>query len=136
MKIKKILSEKKGEPLTIPPDATIYDALEIMEKEKRDALVVVEKKQVLGILAKGHLGRKLILKRKKAKKTLVGEAMTSNVAHVTPNQKVSSCLSLMIKNRLSHIPVFKEDQLVGLLSMEDIQEKTSQKQPTKTKKAD
>ncbi len=46
--------------------------------------------------------------------------MTANVAHVTPEQKVRSTLSLMIKNRLSHIPVLKKNRLVGLLSIEDI----------------
>ena len=120
MKIKKLLADKKGKILTISPDASVYDALKMMKKEKIDALVVVEKEKVLGILSKGDLGRKVILKRKKSKKTIVKDAMTSNVAHVTPNQKVRSCLSLMIKNRLNHIPVLKKNRLVGLLSIEDI----------------
>lgn len=105
-----------------------------MKKEKRDALVVVEEKKVLGILSKGNLGRKLILKQKRSKRTLVREAMTSNVAHVTPNQKVRICLSLMIKNRLNHIPVLQKDQLVGLLSIEDLQKLTSQDGQAKAKK--
>ena len=134
MRIKKLLADKKDEILTISPDASVYDALKMMKKEKSDALVVVEKEKVLGILSKGDLGRKVILKRKKSKRTLVRDAMTSNVAHVTPNQKVRSCLSLMIKNRLNHIPVLKKNQLVGLLSIEDIINLTSQDRKLKTKK--
>jgi len=125
LRIKKLLADKKGKILTIPPDASVYDALKMMKKENSDVLVVVEKEKVLGILSKGDLGRKVILKRKKSKRTLVRDAMTSNVAHVTPNQKVRSCLSLMIKNRLNHIPVLKKNQLVGLLSIEDIINLTS-----------
>jgi CBS domain-containing protein len=128
------LADKKGEILTISPDASVYDALKMMKKENSDALVVVEKEKVLGILSTGDLSRKVILKRKKSKKTLVREVMTSNVAHVTPYQKVSSCLSLMIKNRLNHIPVLKKSRLVGLLSIEDIQKLTSQDRKVKTKK--
>ena len=135
MKIKKLLADKKGEIYTIAPDASVYDALKMMKKEKSDALVVVEKEKVLGILSSGNLSRKVILKRKKSKKTLVQEAMTSNVAHVTPYQNVRSCLSLMMKNRLSHIPVLKKKRLVGLISIEDIQKITSQNRKEKTKKA-
>ena len=134
MKVKKLLADKKDEILTIAPDASVYDALKMMKKEKSDALVVVEKENVLGILSNGDLGRKVILKRKKAKRTLVRDAMTSNVAHVTPNQNMRSCLSLMIKNRLNHIPVLKKNRLVGLLSIEDIQKLTSQDRKIKTKK--
>ena len=134
MKIKKLLADKKGQILTISPDASVYDALKMMKKEKSDALVVVEKEKVLGILSSGDLGRKVILKRKKSKKTLVREAMTSNVAQVTPYQDVRSCLSLMIKNRLNHIPVLKKNRLVGLLSIEDIQKSISQDRKVRTKK--
>ena len=134
MRIKNLLADKKGKILTIAPDASVYDALKMMKKEKSDALVVVEKEKVLGILSKGGLGRKVILKRKKSKRTLVRDAMTSNVAHVTPNQKVRSCLSLMIKNRLNHIPVLIKNRLVGLLSIEDIINLTSQDRKLKTNK--
>ena len=134
MRIEKLLAYKKDEILTIAPDASVYDALKMMKKEKSDALVVVEKEKVLGILSKGDFGRKVILKRKKSKRTLVRDAMTLNVAHVTPNQKVRSCLSLMIKNRLNHIAVLKKNRLVGLLSIEDILNLTSQDRKLKTKK--
>ena len=136
MKIKKLLAGKEGKIHTVSPDASVYDALQIMEKEDSDALVVVEKEKVLGILSKGDLSRKVILKRKKAKRTAVREAMTSNVAHVTPYQKVRDCLSLMMKNRLNHIPVLKKNRLVGLLSIEDIQRLTSQNRKEKTKKTE
>ena len=121
MRIKKLLADKKSKILTISPDASVYDALKIMKKENSDALVVVEKEKVVGILSEEGFGRKVILKQKKSKKTLVRDAMTSNVAHVIPNQKVRSCLSLMIKNRLNHISVLKKNRQVGLLSIEDIQ---------------
>ena len=53
MRIKKLLADKKGKIFTISPDASVYDALKMMKKEKSDALVVVEKEKVLGILSKG-----------------------------------------------------------------------------------
>lgn len=134
MRIKELLADKKDKILTISPDASVNDALKMMKKEKSDALVVVEKEKVLGILSKGDLSRKMILKRKKSKKTIVRDAMTSNVAHVTTSQKVRNCQSLMIKNRLNHIPVLKKNRLVGLLSIEDITKFDLKRQKGKTKK--
>ena len=120
MKVKKLLERQKREVVTISPDATVYDALKLMAEKEIGALVVVEKEKVVGILSKRNFTRKMILKKKKSKKTLVRDIMTAKVIQTTPNQKVDKCLSLMTKNRFRHIPVLEKDRLVGILSIEDI----------------
>ncbi|MEE4607093.1 MAG: CBS domain-containing protein [Desulfobacteraceae bacterium] len=120
MKVKKLLENLKREVVTISPDATVYDALQLIANKEIDVLVVVEKERVVGILSKRNFTRKMILKKKKSKKTLVRDIMTSKVIQTTPNQKVDKCLSLMTKNRFRHIPVLKKDRIVGILSIEDI----------------
>ena len=120
MKVKKILEKQKREVVTISPDATVYDALQLIANKEIGVLVVVEKEKVVGILSKRNITRKMILKKKKSKKTRVRDIMTSKVIQTTPNQKVDKCLSLMTKNRFRHIPVLKKDRLVGILSIEDI----------------
>ena len=120
MKVKKLLENLKREVVTISPDATVYDALQLIANKEIDVLVVVEKERVVGILSKRNFTRKMILKKKKSKKTLVRDIMTSKVIQTTPNQKVDKCLSLMTKNRFRHIPGLKKDRIVGILSIEDI----------------
>ena len=120
MKVKKLLENLKREVVTISPDASVYDALQVIANKEIDVLVVVEKEKVVGILSKRNFTRKMILKKKKSKKTLVRDIMTSKVIQTAPNQKVDKCLSLMTKNRFRHIPVLKKDRLVGILSIEDI----------------
>jgi CBS domain-containing protein len=120
MKVKKLLENLKREVVTISPDASVYDALQLIANKEIDVLVVVEKEKVVGILSKRNFTRKMILKKKKSKKTLVRDIMTSKVIQTTPNQKVDKCLSLMTKNRFRHIPVLKKDRLVGILSIDDI----------------
>ena len=121
MKVQKLLEKLKREVVTISPDATVYDALNLMAEKEIGALVVVDKEMVVGILSKRNFTRKMILKNKKSKKTLVRDIMTAKVIQTTPNQKVDKCLSLMTKNRFRHIPVLDKDRLVGILSIEDIQ---------------
>ena len=120
MKVKKLLENLKREVVTISPDASVHDALQLIANKEIEVLVVVEKEKVVGILSKRNFTRKMILKKKKSKKTLVRDIMTSKVIQTTPNQKVDKCLSLMTKNRFRHIPVLKKDRLVGILSIKDI----------------
>ena len=120
MKVKKLLEKQKREVVTISPDASVYDALELIANKQTEVLVVVEKEKVVGILSKRNFTRKMILKKKKSKKTLVRDIMTSKVIQTTPSQNVDKCLSLMTKNRFRYIPVLKKDRLVGILSIEDI----------------
>ncbi len=120
MKVKKLLEKQKREVVTISPDATVYDALKLMAEKEIGALVVVENHKMVGIISERDCARKMILKNKKSKKTLVRDIMTAKVIQTTPNQKVDKCLSLMMKNRFRHIPVLEKDRLVGILSIEDI----------------
>jgi CBS domain-containing protein len=120
MKVKKLLEKQKREVVTISPDTTVYDALKLMAEKEIGALVVVENGKMVGIISERDCARKMILKKKKSKKTLVRDIMTAKVIQTTPNQKVDKCLSLMTKNRFRHIPVLKKDRLVGILSIEDI----------------
>ncbi len=120
MKVKKLLEQQKQEVATVSPDASVYDALQLIASKEIEVLVVVEKEKVVGILSKRNFTRKMILKKKQSKKTPVRDIMTSKVIQTTPNQKVDKCLSLMTKNRFRHIPVLEKDRLVGILSIEDI----------------
>ncbi|MDM8539827.1 CBS domain-containing protein [Desulfococcaceae bacterium HSG9] len=120
MKVKKLLDKLKKDVITISPDATVYDALKIMAEKEIDILVVFEAEKMVGVLSKRDFPRKMILKKKKSKKTMVRDIMTLKVIQAAPSQKVSKCISLMTKNRISHIPVLDKDRLVGILSMDDI----------------
>ena len=123
MKVKKLLEKQKREVVTISPDATVYDALKLMAEKEFGALVVVEKGKMVGILSERDYARKIILKGKSSKKTRVREIMTPDVIHVSPDQKVGKCLSLMTKKRIRHMPVLEKDRLVGLLTIEEIKGK-------------
>ena len=124
MTVKKLLDSIGRDVDTVSPDETVYNALKLMAKKEIGAVVVVEKKKMVGILSERDYARKIILKGKSSKKTRVGEIMTSDVIHVSPKQKVGKCLSLMTKKRIRHLPVLAKDRLVGLLTIEDIKAKT------------
>jgi CBS domain-containing protein len=123
MRIKKLLDSIGRDVDTVSPDETVYDALALMAKKEIGALVVLEKKKMVGIISERDYARKVILKGKSSKKTLVREIMTSDVIHISPDMKVGKCLSLMTKKRIRHMPVLDKDRLVGLLTIEEIKGK-------------
>ena len=120
MRVKKLLEAKGSQVYTISPDATVYDALKLMSEKEIGALVVVENGKMLGIFSERDYARKVILKGKNSQETLVKEIMTTNVLHASPKQKIRKCLSLMTKNHFRHLPIMEDDQLVGIISIEDV----------------
>ena len=120
MQVKKLLDKKGHDVYSVSPDATVYDALKLMAEKEIGALVVLEDGKMVGILSERDYARKIILKGKSSKETSVQEIMTSDVIHTRPDQKVRKCLSLMTKHHFRHIPVLEEEQLVGILSIEDV----------------
>jgi len=123
MRVKELLNSIGCDVNTISPGVTVYDALALMAEKEIGALVVLENKKMVGILSERDYARKIILKGKSSKETLVREIMTSDVIYVSPDQKVGKCLSLMTKKRIRHMPVLEKDRLVGLLTIEEIKGK-------------
>ena len=120
MRVKKLLEAKGSQVYTVSPDATVYDALKLMSEKEIGALVVVENGKMLGIFSERDYARKVILKGKNSQETLVKEIMTTNVLHASPKQKIRKCLSLMTKNHFRHLPIIEDDQVVGIISIEDV----------------
>lgn len=120
MRVKKLLEAKGSQVYTVSPDATVYDALKLMSEKEIGALVVVENGKMVGIFSERDYARKVILKGKNSQETLVKEIMTTNVLHASPKQKIRKCLSLMTKNHFRHLPIIQDDQVVGIISIEDV----------------
>lgn len=114
-----ILKEKKKEIYSIAPDATVFDALKLMDEKEVGALIVMEKGAVVGIISERDYARKIILKDKSSKKTLVKEIMTSQMFSVKPETTVEECMVLMTAKKVRHLPVFDKGKFVGIVSVGD-----------------
>ena len=124
MKVKELLDKKGHDVYSVSPDATVFDALQLMAEKEIGALVVLEDEKMVGILSERDYARKVILKGKASKETLVREIMSSKVIHTDPDAKVQKCLSLMTKHKFRHLPVLEKDRLAGILSIEDVRSVT------------
>jgi CBS domain-containing protein len=124
MKVKELLDQKGYDVYSVSPETTVFEALQLMAEKEIGAVVVLEEQKMVGILSERDYARKVILKGKASKETLVRDIMSSKVIHTNPDAKVEKCLGLMTKHHFRHLPVLEEDQLVGILSIEDVRSVT------------
>jgi CBS domain-containing protein len=118
--IKHILKTKGRETWTTTPEESVYNVLQLMAEKNVGALVVVKDGKVVGIVSERDYARKIILKGKTSKETLVREIMTSPAICVTSDKTVEQCLALMTDKHIRHLPVVDDDKLVGVVSVGDL----------------
>lgn len=118
--VRQLLEQKGGRVLSTSPDASVYDALQIMADNEVGALVVLEGEKLAGIISERDYARNVILRGKTSKTTPVKEIMTSKVLTINFNTTIEQCMNLMTDKRVRHLPVVEGGNLVGLLSIGDI----------------
>ena len=118
--VQQLLDTKGTKIYSIEPDATVFDALKILSEAKIGALPVIQEGKLVGMFSERDYARKVILEGKASKDTRISEIMTASVCHVSPDQTVKECMTLMTRNRFRHLPVIKGDDVVGLVSIGDI----------------
>lgn len=119
-RIRWILKRKGRDIYTVPPDATVYDAIARMAEKGVGALMVVSEGKLVGVISERDYARKVILKHLSSKDTMVREIMTCPVITVTIDHTVDQCMDIMTHHRVRHLPVMEGDKLAGVISIGDL----------------
>jgi len=118
--ISEILSLKGATVWCISPDASVFEAIEMMAVKNVGALLVTEDNKLVGIISERDYTRKVVLKGKHSKTTAVREVLSSQVVKVTPTHTVQECLRLMTDHRVRHLPVLDGNRIAGIVSIGDL----------------
>ena len=105
---------------TITPEASVFDAVQLMADKDIGALLVMDADAIAGIVTERDYARKIVLMSRSSKQTSVREIMTSAVMYVRPDQTSEECMVLMTENRLRHLPVIDGGRLLGIISIGDL----------------
>lgn len=106
-------------PITIAPNATVYDAAKLMELHNVGSIPVAEGSVLTGIITDRDITVRSTAQNADPKTSHVYEIMTRNVATVTPDTNVTDALYLMSETRTRRLPVVTGKKLVGMLSLGD-----------------
>jgi CBS domain-containing protein len=117
--INEILAGKPAQLWSISPDATVFEAIEIMAEKNIGALPVMAGEKLVGVLSERDYTRKVALKGKSSKETRVREIIATPVT-ATPSHTVEECMKLMTTHRVRHLPVLEGERVVGLISIGDL----------------
>lgn len=123
-KVSQILSRKGSNVVTITPDITVLDALKQMAEKNIGSIVVVEDDRYVGVLTERDYARKVILKGKSSTTTLVKEIMSTGLPRITPDNSLETCMQIMSENNIRYLPVFDNDALCGIISINDVIKET------------
>ena len=118
--VTELLDGKTTKLLSISPEASVFEALQLMAAKDVGALVVLEGERLAGIFSERDYARKVVLVGKFSKETAVREIMTPKVLCVRPDQTVDQCMALMTEHRIRHLPVLDGSKVVGVISIGDV----------------
>ena len=106
---------------TISKDQSVMQALILMSEKNIGAIIIVDNNDFpIGIFSERDYARKIVLKGKSRKDTLLDEIMTKELITVTRDYKIDQCMKIMNEKRIRHLPVLENKKIVGIISIGDV----------------
>jgi CBS domain-containing protein len=114
---------KIAPPVTLPVDAMVAKAIELMRKKKMGAVIVVEKsrkRRVVGIFTERDLLSR-VLDRRGYGRLALGKVMTKDPETLRPKDSLAYALNKMSVGRFRHVPLVDDaGRAAGMLSIRDV----------------
>ena len=120
MKVSDILQVKGSHVYSVPGNEMVYEAIKIMGEKNIGALMVIDEGRLSGILSERDYARKVVLKGKSSRETVVKDIMTENVLTVTSADTIETCMEIMTQKHIRHLPILEESKVLGMISIGDV----------------
>jgi CBS domain-containing protein len=106
--------------ITVQPDTTVKNAVELMNAYEISCLVVVSHEKPIGIVTEQDMVRRVIHKSRSPEKTRVSEIMSKPLIVATPNMHAQEAAKFMLQRNIRRLPVMENERLVGLVTLTDL----------------
>jgi CBS domain-containing protein len=121
MLIREVLSVKSGvEIVGIDPDAPICDAVKRMTEHDIGSLAVLRDDTLVGFITERDILRGMYARSCALTTVKVGELMEKEPLVVHLDDSVDYAREAMTKSHTSHLVVFDEQKLLGVISFHDV----------------
>ncbi len=122
--VKHLLNRKGNRLVSVPADISVREALKIMAENDIGSVVVMNHNHFEGIMTERDYSRKVILKDRNSRDTLVKDIMSKDLPKVSPNDTIEHCMELLNNNHIRYLPVYDKDHLAGIISISDLIKET------------
>ena len=106
--------------VTVEAEATVGEAVELMNKNEIGCLVVVDEEKPVGIVTERDLLKRVLASRKDPVRTKVKDIMSKPLVTGTPHMDIEAAVRLMFKHKIKKLPVVENGRLVGLVTLTDL----------------
>ena len=117
--INEILRHKNEQLWSISPDASVFEAIQLMADRNIGAVLVMQGETLIGIVSERDYTRKVALKGKSSRDTRVREILTAPQL-VRRADTVEDCMKLMTSQRVRHLSVVEGERVIGIISIGDL----------------
>ena len=117
MDVKEIMVEKV---VSIRADATVKDAVNMMNKYDIGCLIVDKNGEAQGIITERDVLKRVVSESKDAKLTKVSHAMSKPLVIGGPTMYIEDAAKLMFKKNIKKLPIMENGQLIGIVTLSDI----------------
>lgn len=118
--IHQILDHKGTSLVWAAYGSSVYDAIHKMAEKGIGALLIMQDGKPVGMFSERDYARKVILEGRRSRETKVEEIMTSPLITIAGRATADAGLALMTKERIRHLPVIDEGELIGMVSIGDL----------------
>jgi len=127
-KVSDIFLHKNRKIISVTPDDNVINALKIMADQNIGSVMVLKGDEYLGLLTERDYARKVILRGKASSDTKVSEIMSVELPRVNPSDTIEHCMQLMTDRNIRYLPVFDEEKIYGIVSINDLVKETIRNQ--------
>ena len=113
--IRGVLNDKHN--IFASPDTSVSSAAKLMAKSKGTAVMVIDKKQLVGIFTESDAVFRVIAQDRDTKTTRLVDVMTKAPKTITPDEAYGFALLMMNENGFRHVPVVENGEPIGIVSM-------------------
>jgi len=106
--------------ITVDSDATVMEAVELMNKHEIGCLIVTRKGKAVGIVTERDFLRRVLAESRDPKKTRVRQIMSKPLIFGEPDMDIEDAARLMFRKKIKKLPVVENGRLLGLVTLTDL----------------
>jgi len=106
--------------VTVSADATVKEAVSIMNKQEIGCLIVIRREKAVGIVTERDMLARVLAKSCSPERTRVSEVMSAPLIVADPKMDLEEAARLMFKMKVKKLPVVSNGKLIGLITLTDL----------------
>lgn len=107
--------------VTVNPNATVMEAVRLMDQESIGAVAVTQHHCLVGMFSERDLMLRVVSERRDPEQVLIGDVMTSPVETIHRDSTADDALKVMLEKHIRHLPIVDRDgKLAGMISMRSL----------------